>query len=128
MPMHVFVSPSQLPPPGTWQVLDAAGSSEHHLRQSSYITDRPAYFAGPSDPTQARTQIAQVAPCMAGSSGYNLGQFGPVTDRMVHYAGPSGYVADRPVPYVGPSGYVADRPVPYIGPSGYVADRSIPYT
>jgi hypothetical protein len=49
--------------------------------QSGYIADRPLYFAEPSDLTQARTQIAQVASCMAGSSGYNTGQFGPVADR-----------------------------------------------
>jgi hypothetical protein len=68
MPMHAFVSPSQPLPLGTRQVLDAAGPSEHHLRQSGYTADRPAYFAGPSDPTQARTQNAQVAPCMVGPS------------------------------------------------------------
>jgi hypothetical protein len=58
MPMHAFVSPSQPPPLSTRQVLDAAGPSEHHLRQSDYSADHPAYFAGPSDPTQARTQHA----------------------------------------------------------------------
>jgi hypothetical protein len=58
MPMHVFMSPSQPPPLDTRQVLDAAGPSEHHLRQSGYTADRPVYFAGPSDPTQARTQNA----------------------------------------------------------------------
>jgi hypothetical protein len=56
MPMHAFVSPSQSQPLGTRQVLDATGPSEHHLRQSGYTADRPAYFAGPSDPMQARTQ------------------------------------------------------------------------
>jgi hypothetical protein len=49
MPMHTFVSPSQPQPLGTRQVLDATGPSEHHLRQSGYTADRPAYFAGPSD-------------------------------------------------------------------------------
>jgi hypothetical protein len=53
MPMHAFVSPSQPQPLGTQQVLDAAGPSEHHLRQTGYTADRPAYFAGPSDPMQA---------------------------------------------------------------------------
>ena len=51
MPMHAFVSPSQPPPLGTRQVLDAAGLSEHHLRQFGYTADHPTYFAGPSDPT-----------------------------------------------------------------------------
>jgi uncharacterized protein YbjT (DUF2867 family) len=117
MPMHAFVSPSQLQPLGTRQVLDAAGPSEHHLRQSGYITDRPAYFAGSSDPMQARTQNAQVAPYMAGPSGYNPEQFGPITDRPVHHAGPSGYVVDRPPSYVGPSGYGMNWPTYYAGPS-----------
>jgi hypothetical protein len=49
MPMHTFVSPSQPQPLGTRQVLDTTGPSEHHLRQSDYTADRPAYFAGPSD-------------------------------------------------------------------------------
>jgi hypothetical protein len=71
MPMHAFVSPSQPQPLGTRQVLDTTGPSEHHLRQSGYTADRPAYFAGPSDPIQARTQNARVAPYMAGPSGYN---------------------------------------------------------
>jgi hypothetical protein len=93
MPMHAFVSPSQPPPLGTRQVLDAVGPSEHHLRQFGYTADRPTYFAGPSDLTQARTQNAQVAPCMARPSGYNPEQFGPIMHRLVHYAGPSGYVA-----------------------------------
>jgi hypothetical protein len=69
MSMHAFVSPSQPQPLGTRQVLDAAGPSEHHLRQSGYTAGRLVYFAGPSDPTQARTQNTQVAPCMAGPSG-----------------------------------------------------------
>jgi hypothetical protein len=103
MSMHAFVSPSQPPPLGTRQVLDAAEPSEHHLRQSGYIADRPAYFVGPSDPTQACTQIARVTPCMAGSSGYNPGQFGPIMDRPVPYAGPSGYGMNRPAYYAGPS-------------------------
>jgi hypothetical protein len=81
MPMHAFVSPSQPQPLGTRQVLDVVGPSEHHLRQSCHTVDRPAYFAGPSDLTQARTQNAQVAPCMSGPSGYNPEQFGPITDR-----------------------------------------------
>jgi hypothetical protein len=127
MLMHAFVSPSQPPPLGTRQVLDGAGPSEHHLRQSGYTADRPAYFAGPSDPTQARTQNAKVAPCMAGPSGYNPEQFDPITDRSVHYAGPSGYVADRPVPYAGLSGYVTDRPLSYTGPSEYGMNRPAYY-
>jgi hypothetical protein len=127
MSMHAFVSPSQPPPLGTRQVLDTAGPSEHHLRQSSYTADCPAYFVRPFDPTQARTQNAQVAPCMAELSGYNPGQFGPITDRPVHYAGPSGYVADRPVPYAGPSRYVADRLISYAGPSGYGMNRPTYY-
>src|SRR5688572_25204006 len=81
MPMHAFVSPSQPQPLGTRQVLDATGPSEHHLRQSGYTADRPAYFAGPSDQMQARTQNTQVAPYMAGPSGYNPEHFGPNTDR-----------------------------------------------
>jgi hypothetical protein len=89
MPMHAFVSPSQPQPLGMRQVLDASGPSEHHLRQSGYTADRPAYFAEPSDPMQARTQNAQVAPYMAGPSGYNPEQFGPITDRPVHHVGPS---------------------------------------
>jgi hypothetical protein len=56
MPMHAFVSPSQPQPLGTRQVLDATGPSEHHLRQSDYTTDRPAYFVGPSDQKQAHTK------------------------------------------------------------------------
>jgi hypothetical protein len=84
MSMHAFVSPSQPPPLGTRQVLDAAGPSEHHLRQSGYIEDHPVYFVRPSDPTQAYTQNAQVTPCMAGSSGYNPGQFGPITVTEPH--------------------------------------------
>jgi hypothetical protein len=68
MPMHAFVSPSQPQPLGTQHVLDAAGPSEHHLRQSGYTADRLAFFAGPSDPMQARTQNAQVASYMAGPS------------------------------------------------------------
>jgi hypothetical protein len=127
MPMHAFVSPSQLPPLSTQQVLDAAGPCEHHLRQSDYSVDRPTYFTGSPNPTQARTQNAQVAPCMAGSSEYNPRQFGPITDCPVHYAGPSGYVADRLVPYVGPSGYVTDRLISYAGPSGYGMNRSVYY-
>jgi hypothetical protein len=117
MPMHAFVSPSQPQPLGTRQVLDAAGPSEHHLKQSGYTADRPAYFAGPSDPMQARTQNAQVAPYMAGPSGYNPEQFSPITDRPVHHAGPSGYVADRPPSYVGPSGYGMNQSTYYAGPS-----------
>ncbi|KAL5663360.1 hypothetical protein ACJX0J_023468, partial [Zea mays] len=101
----------------TRQVLDATGPSEHHLRQSSYTADRPAYFAGPSDQMQAHTQNTQVAPYMAGPSGYNPEHFGPITDRPVHHAGPSGYVADRPPPYAGPSGYGMNRPTYYAGPS-----------
>ena len=77
MPMHAFVSPSQPQPLGTRQVLDAIGPSEPHLRQSGYTADRPAYFVGPSDPMQARTQNTQVAPYMAGPSGYNPEHFGP---------------------------------------------------
>jgi hypothetical protein len=127
MPMHAFVSPSQPQTLGTRQVLDAAEPSEHHLRQSGYITDRPTYFAGPSDPAQTRTQNTQVAPCMAGPSGHNPKQFGPITDRPVHYDGPSGYVADRPVPHAGPSGYVADRPLSNVGPSGYGMNRPTYY-
>jgi hypothetical protein len=117
MPIHSFVSPSQPQPLGTWQVLDVVGPSEHHLRQSGYIADRPTYFVGPSDPIQACTQNAQVAPYMAGPSGYNPEQFAPITDRPVHHAGPSGYVADRPPSYVGPSGYGMNRPTYYAGPS-----------
>jgi hypothetical protein len=56
MSMHTFVPLSQSPQLGTRQVLNAARPSEHHLKQSGYTADRPAYFAGPSDPTQARTQ------------------------------------------------------------------------
>jgi hypothetical protein len=111
------VSPSQPQPLGTRQVLDATGPSEHHLRQSDYTTDRPAYFAGPSDQKQAHTQNTQVAPYMAGPSGYNPKHFGPITDRPVHHAGPSGYVADRPPSYTGPSGYGMNRPTYYAGPS-----------
>ena len=66
---------------------------------------------------QARTQNAQVAPCMVGPSGYNPEQFGPITDRPVHHAGPSGYVADRPLSYIGPSGYGMNRLTYYAGPS-----------
>jgi hypothetical protein len=117
MPMHAFVSPSQPQPLGTRQILDATGPSEHHLRQSGYTADRPAYFVGPSDPMQARTQNTQVAPYMAEPSGYNPEQFGPITDRPVHHAGQSGYVADRPPSYVGPSGYGMNRPTYYAGPS-----------
>jgi hypothetical protein len=51
-------------------------------------------FRRPSDRTQARTRITQVASYMAGSSGYNPGQFIPVADRLVPYAGPSRYVMD----------------------------------
>jgi hypothetical protein len=87
MLMHAFVSPSQPQPLGTQQVLDAVGPSKHHLRQSGYTADRPAYFGGPSDPMQARTQNAQVAPYMAEPLGYNPKQFGPITDRPVHHAG-----------------------------------------
>jgi hypothetical protein len=93
------------------------GPSESLLRQSGYVADRPAYSAGPSDPTQARTRITQVAPYMIGSSGYNPGQFGPVADRPVPYTGPSGYVADRSVPYTRASGYVIDRPTYFAGSS-----------
>jgi hypothetical protein len=71
MPMHAVASPSQPPSLGTRQVLDSTRPSEHHFRQFGYIVDHSAHFIGPSDPTQACTQIAQVAPCMAGSSGYN---------------------------------------------------------
>jgi hypothetical protein len=117
MPMHAFVLPSQSQPLGTRQVLDATRPSEHHLRQSGYTVDRPTYFAGPSDPMQARTQNTQVAPYMAGPSGYNPEQFGPITDRPVHHAGLSRYVADRPPSYVGPSGYGMNRPTYYTGPS-----------
>jgi hypothetical protein len=117
MPMHAFVSPSQPQPLGTRQVLDAARPSEHHLRQSSYTADRPAYFAGPSDLMQARTQNAQVAPCMTGPSRYNPEQFGPITDRPVHHAKPSRYVADCPLSYIGPSRYGMNRPAYYAGPS-----------
>jgi hypothetical protein len=70
MLMHAFASPSQPQPLGTRQVLDTAGPSEHHLRQSGYTADRPAYFVGLSDPMQARIQNAQVPPYMAGPSGY----------------------------------------------------------
>jgi hypothetical protein len=56
MPMHTFVSPSQPQLLGTRQVLDAAGPSEHHLRQSGHTADRSTYFAGPSDLTQAHTK------------------------------------------------------------------------
>jgi hypothetical protein len=110
MPMHAFVSLSQPQPLGTRYVLDVTGPSEHHLRQFGYTADHPAYFAGPSDPMQARTQNAQVAPYMAGPSGYNPEQFDLITDRPVHHAGPSGYVADRPPSYVGSSGYGMNRP------------------
>jgi hypothetical protein len=110
MPMHTFVSSSQALPPGTRQALDTVGPSESLLGQFVYVTDRLAYFAGSSDPTQARTQITQITPYMGGSSGYNPGQFGLVTDYPVPYAGPFVYVVDRPVPYAGPSGYVMDRP------------------
>jgi hypothetical protein len=79
--------------------------------------DHPAYLAGPSDLTQARTQNAQVAPCMAGPSGYNPEQFGPITDHSVHDAGPSGYVADSSLSYVGPSGHGMNRSAYYVGPS-----------
>jgi hypothetical protein len=127
MSMHAFVSPSQPQPLGTWQVLDVAGPSKHHLRQSGYTADRPAYFARPSDPTQARKQNAQVAPCMAGPSGYNPEQFGPITDLPVHHAGPSGYVADHLVPHARLSGYVADRPLFYVGPSRYGMNRPAYY-
>jgi hypothetical protein len=113
MPMHAFVSPSL----GTRQVLDTTGPSEHHLRQSGYTADRPAYFAGPSDQMQARTQNTQVAPYMAGPPGHNLEQFGPITDRPVHHARPSGYVADRRPSYVGPSGYGMNRSTYYARPS-----------
>jgi hypothetical protein len=97
--------------------MHVTGPSKHHLRQSSYIVDRPAYFVGPSDPTQARTQITQVAPCMVGSFEYNPGQFGPVADHSIPYVGPSGYVADRLIPYTGPFGYGMNRPAYYAGPS-----------
>jgi hypothetical protein len=117
MPMHTFVSPSHPQPLGTRQVLDATEPSEHHLKQSGYTADRLAYFAGPFDPMQARTQNTQVAPYMAGPSGYNPEQFGPITDRPVHHAGPSGYVADRPLSYVEPSRYGMNRPTYYVGPS-----------
>jgi hypothetical protein len=127
IPMHAFVSPSQPQPLGTRQVLDTVGPSEHHLRQSDYTADRPTYFVGPSDPTQAHTQNAQVAPCMAGPSGYNPEQFGPIMDRPVHYVGQSGYVADRSVPHAGPYGYVADRPLSYFGPSRYGMHRPVYY-
>jgi hypothetical protein len=127
MPMHAFVSPSQPLPLGTRQVLDVAEPSEHHLRRSSYTADRPVYFVGPCDPTQARTQNAQVVLCMVGPSGYNPEQFGPITDPPVHYAGPSGYVANHPVPYVGSSRYVADHPLSYTGPSGYGMNRPTYY-
>jgi hypothetical protein len=127
MLMQAFVSPSQPPPLGTRQVLDATGPSEHHLRQSDHTADRPTYFARPSNPTQACTQNAQVALCMAGSSGYNHEQFAPITDRPVHYAGPFGYVVDRPVPYARPSGYVVDRLLFYAGPSGYGMNRPAYY-
>jgi hypothetical protein len=103
VPMHTFVSPSQPPPPGTRQALDIVGPSERLLGQSSYIADRLAYFAGPSDPTQAHARITQVAPYMAGSSGYDPGQFGPIADRLTPYARPSGYVTDRPTYFAGPS-------------------------
>jgi hypothetical protein len=66
MPMHKFVSSSQPSLPGTCQALDTVGPSESLLGQSGYVVDHPAYFAGPSDPTQARTRITQVAPYMAG--------------------------------------------------------------
>jgi hypothetical protein len=111
MSMHAFVSPSQPQPLGTRQVLDATGPSEHHLRQSGYTADRPTYFAGPSDPMQARTQNTQVAPYMSEPSGHNPEQFGPITDRPVHHAGQSG------ASYVGPSGYGMNRPTYYAGPS-----------
>jgi hypothetical protein len=117
MLMHAFVSPSQPQPLGTRQVLDAVGPSEHHLRQSGHTADRPAYFAGPSDQTQARTQNAQVAPCMAGPLGYNPEQFGPITDRLVHHVGLSGYVADRPLSYVRPSEYGMNPSAYYAGTS-----------
>jgi hypothetical protein len=117
MPMHAFVSPSQPLLLGTRQVLDAAGPFEHHLRQSDHTADRPTYFAGPSDLTQAHTQNAQVAPCMAGPLGYNPEQFDPIMDRPVHHAGPSGYVAGRPLSYVGPSEHGMNRSVYYARPS-----------
>jgi hypothetical protein len=110
MPMHAFVSPSQPPQLGTRQVLDAAGPSEHHLRQSGYTVDRLAYFAGPSDPTQAHTQNVQVTPCMAGPSGYNSEQFGPITNRLdmsrtVRYITPDRLDMSRTVRYL-----MTDRP------------------
>jgi hypothetical protein len=99
------------------QARDTIGPSKSLLGQSGYVADHPTYFAGPSDPTQARTRITQVAPYMVGSSRYNLGQFGPIADRPAPYVGPFGYVADRPVPYARPSGYVMDRPAYFTGPS-----------
>jgi tartrate dehydratase beta subunit/fumarate hydratase class I family protein len=96
------------------------------------FSDSPAYFAGPSDPAQARTRITQVTPYMARSFGYNPGQFGPIVDRPVSYAGLFEYVADHPVPYVGPSRYVMDRPTYFAGPSDSTrvhaqTDQVVPY-
>jgi hypothetical protein len=117
MPMHAFVSPSQPQPLGTWQVLDMAGPSEHHLKQSGHTADRPTYLTGPSDLTQARTQNAQVAPWMVEPSGYNPEQFGPITDHSVHHAGPSRYVVDRSLSCIGKSEHGMNRSAYYAGPS-----------
>jgi hypothetical protein len=65
------------------------------------------YFARPSDPTQARTQNDQVAPCMAGPSGYNPEQFGPIMDRLV---------MSRTVRYITPDRLVMSRTVRYLMP------------
>ena len=56
MAMNVFIAPPQLPPHGTRLALDMVGPSDGHLGPFSYITECPAYFAEPSDPTRARPQ------------------------------------------------------------------------
>jgi hypothetical protein len=155
MPMHTFMSPSQPPPPSTRQALDTVGPSESLLGQSGYITDRPAYFARPSDPTQARAQITQAMSYMAGSSWYNPRQFSPIADCLTPYAGLSAYVTDQTTyfaepsdstrvhaqttqvtPYMaessgykpGPFSPILDRPVPYDRRSGYETTQAKPYT
>lgn len=103
MLMHTFVSLSQPPPPGTRPALDTIGPSTSHLGQSRYIADHPTYFTGQSNPTQACTQITQVAPYTAGPTRCTPGSFGPVVDHLAPYDVPSGYITNRSTCFIGMS-------------------------
>jgi hypothetical protein len=62
MPMNTFVEPPHPPPPSTRLTLNMGESSEDHHRLSSYITDHPTHFVGPSDAFH-RTFQSYTGPC-----------------------------------------------------------------